>query len=36
MVIHLTVKENLPYQTISLEYWLVPNQEICVEAYLRN
>jgi hypothetical protein len=35
-VIHLTVKGYLLYKRKLLELWLVPTQEICVEAYLRN
>jgi hypothetical protein len=35
-VIHLTVKGYLLYKRKSLELWLVPNQEIHVEAYLKN
>jgi hypothetical protein len=35
-VIHLTLKAYLLYKRKPLELWLVPNQEISVEAYLRN
>jgi hypothetical protein len=34
--IHVTVKGYLLYKKKSLELWLMPNQEIHVEAYLGN